>query len=92
MTLGNSGESKKLESIFELLFDDEHISMTCDKCGEEFEFNTDLINEIKNDYLFTCQKCGDVGRLGQYFIDDEILSTRREIIIDNSDDDNWKLS
>lgn len=91
MTVDRSGETKELESIFELLFKDEHINMTCDKCGEKYEFNDGLVKEIKDDFLFSCQKCGHVERIGQYFIDDEILKTRRAIIIDNSDDDNWKL-
>lgn len=65
--------------------------MTCDECGHQYEFNTVLVNEIKEDYLYTCQKCGFVERLGQYFVSDELLSNQREIMIDNSDTNNWKL-
>lgn len=92
ITSDRSGDTKELESILELLLKDEHIKMTCDKCDEKYEFNEDLVKEIKNDFLFSCQKCGHVERLGQYFIDDEILNSRREIFVDDSKDDNWELS
>ena len=84
-------ENEKLESIFDLIFNSENFSMTCNECGNQYEFNTLLVNEIREDYLFTCQKCGFVERLGQYFVSDELLSKQREIMIDSSDKDNWKL-
>lgn len=84
-------ENKDLESLFDDIFSGEHITMTCDECGHQYEFNTVLVNEIKEDYLYTCQKCGFVERLGQYFVNDELLSNQRTIMIDNSDKDNWKL-
>ncbi|AHY16537.1 hypothetical protein [Streptococcus iniae] len=90
--LALSGDDNKgLENIFDLIFSSDHLSMTCDECGNQFEFNTVLVNEIRGDYLYTCQKCGFVERLGQYFVSDEFLSNRRKIMIDNTDNDNWKL-
>lgn len=84
-------DNKELESIFDLIFSSDHLSMNCDECGNQFEFNIALVNEIREDYLYTCQKCGFVERLGQYFLSDELLSHRRKIMIDNSDNENWKL-
>ena len=84
-------DNKELESIFDLIFSSDHLSMNCDECGNQFEFNMALVNEIREDYLYTCQKCGFVERLGQYFVSDELLSHRRKIMIDNSDSKNWKL-
>lgn len=84
-------DNKELESIFDLIFSSDHLSMNCDECGNQFEFNIALVNEIREDYLYTCQKCGFVERLGQYFASDELLSHRRKIMIDNSDSKNWKL-
>ena len=84
-------DNKELESIFDLIFSSDHLSMNCDECGNQFEFNIALVNEIREDYLYTCQKCGFVERLGQYFVSDELLSHRRKIMIDNSDNENWKL-
>ncbi|GAA5349423.1 hypothetical protein [Streptococcus uberis] len=81
----------ELENIFDLIFSSDHLSMTCDGCGKQFEFNTSLVNEIREDNLYTCQKCGFVERLGQYFVSDELLSSHRKILIDNMDNDNWKL-
>ena len=57
----------------------------------EHEFNDILVKELKEDYLYTCQTCGFIERLGQYFVDDELLSNKRNILIDNSNDENWKL-
>ncbi|OJF71707.1 hypothetical protein A9Q68_06885 [Streptococcus bovimastitidis] len=84
-------DNKELENIFDLIFSSDHLSMTCDGCGKQFEFNTSLVNEIREDNLYTCQKCGFVERLGQYFVSDELLSSHRKILIDNMDNDNWKL-
>lgn len=81
----------EIENLFDLLFDNEHINMTCIECGNLFNFDFKLIDELKNDYLFTCQKCGEVDQLGQYFISDEVLSRPREVIIDNIEDGHWKL-
>lgn len=77
--------------IFELLFSSGNINIMCDECGNKYEINMDLIKELKEDYLYTCQKCGTVENLGQYFISNEIITTKREIVIDNSDDNNWKI-
>lgn len=84
-------DNKELESIFDLIFSSDHLSMTCDECDNQFEFNTVLVKEIKEDYLYTCQKCGFVERLGQYFISHEFFGNHRKIMIDNSDDESWKL-
>ena len=87
----SKADNKELENIFELIFNSDYLSMNCDECGNPFEFNTVLVNEMREDYLYTCQKCGFVERLGQYFVSDELLSSHRKILIDNSDNDNWKL-
>lgn len=84
-------DNKELESIFDLIFSSDYLSMNCDECGNQFEFNMAVVNEIREDYLYTCQKCGFVERLGQYFVSDELLSHRKKIMIDNSDNENWKL-
>ena len=91
VTVLTEDDNKELESIFDLIFSSDHLSMNCDECGNQFEFNMALVNEIREDYLYTCQKCGFVERLGQYFVSDELLSHRRKIMIDNSDSKNWKL-
>lgn len=91
MTLGPKEDTKSLEDVFNLLFKNENLNITCDKCGKKYEFNDYLVKEIKNDFLFSCQKCGHVERLGQYFIDDKTLNTPREIVIDNFNDANWRL-
>ncbi|HHK7728884.1 TPA: hypothetical protein ACQXT1_002073, partial [Streptococcus pneumoniae] len=69
----------------------DNLSMTCEECGRIYKFNINLVREIKEDYLYTCQNCGFVERLGQYFVSDELLSNKRNILIDNSNDENWKL-
>lgn len=84
-------ENKELESIFDLLFSSDNLSMTCEECGRLYKFNSILVREIKEDYLYTCQNCGFVERLGQYFVSDELLNYKRKIVIDNSDNENWKL-
>lgn len=87
----SKADNKELENILDLIFNSDYLSMTCDECGNPFEFNTVLVNEMREDYLYTCQKCGFVERLGQYFVSDELLSSHRKVLIDNSDNDNWKL-
>ncbi|MBS7109523.1 MAG: hypothetical protein KH076_09790, partial [Streptococcus sp.] len=84
-------ENKELESIFDLLFSSDNLSMLCEECRKPYEFNTILVKELKEDYLYTCQNCGLIERLGQYFVSDELLSNKRKILIDNSNDENWKL-
>ena len=84
-------ENKELESIFDLLFSSDNLSMLCEECRKPYEFNTILVKELKEDYLYTCQNCGSIERLGQYFVSDELLSNKRKILIDNSNDENWKL-
>lgn len=84
-------ENKELESIFDLLFSSDNLSMVCEECRKPYEFNTFLVKELKEDYLYTCQSCGLIERLGQYFVSDELLSNKRKILIDNSNDENWKL-
>lgn len=84
-------ENKELESIFDFIFNCDNLSMTCEECGRIYKFNINLVREIKKDYLYTCQNCGFVERLGQYFVSDELLSNKRNILIDNSNDENWKL-
>ena len=84
-------ENKELESIFDFIFNGDNLSMTCEECGRIYKFNINLVREIKKDYLYTCQNCGFVERLGQYFVSDELLSNKRNILIDNSNDENWKL-
>lgn len=82
---------RALGNVFGLLFSDDSLSMTCDECGNEYELNRDLIDELQKDYLYTCQNCGFLERLGQYFINKESLATNRKVVIDNSDDDHWKI-
>lgn len=84
-------ENKELESIFDLLFSSDNLSMVCEECRKPYEFNTILVKELKEDYLYTCQSCGFIERLGQYYVSDELLSNKRKILIDNSNDENWKL-
>ena len=84
-------ENKELESIFDLLFSSDNLSMVCEECRKPYEFNTILVKELKEDYLYTCQSCGFIERLGQYYVSDELLSNKRNILIDNSNDENWKL-
>lgn len=84
-------ENKELESIFDFIFNSDNFSMTCEECGRLYKFNSILVREIKEDYLYTCQNCGFVERLGQYFVSDELLNYERKIVIDNSDNENWKL-
>lgn len=84
-------ENKELESIFDLLFSSDNLSMVCEECRKPYEFNTILMRELKEDYLYTCQSCGFIERLGQYYVSDELLSNKRKILIDNSNDENWKL-
>lgn len=84
-------ENKELESIFDFIFNGDNLSMTCEECRRIYKFNINLVREIKEDYLYTCQNCGFVERLGQYFVSDELLSNKRNILIDNSNDENWKL-
>ena len=84
-------ENKELESIFDLLFSSDNLSMVCEECRKPYEFNTILVKELKEDYLYTCQSCGFIERLGQYYVSDELLSNKRNILIDNSNYENWKL-
>lgn len=84
-------ENKELESIFDLLFSSDNLSMVCEECRKPYEFNAILVRELKEDYLYTCQSCGFIERLGQYYVSDELLSNKRKILIDNSNDANWKL-
>ena len=65
--------------------------MVCEECRKPYEFNTILVKELKEDYLYTCQSCGFIERLGQYYVSDELLSNKRNILIDNSNYENWKL-
>ncbi|MGT2923852.1 hypothetical protein ACVR0O_01425 [Streptococcus caviae] len=84
-------ENRELGSVFGHIFASNTISMTCDECGNNYDFDKVLIDEIRNDYLYTCRYCGNIDRLGQYFVSNELLRNQRKIIIDNSDKDNWKL-
>ena len=84
-------ENKELENIFDLLFSSDNLSMVCEECRKPYEFNAILVRELKEDYLYTCQSCGFIERLGQYYVSDELLSNKRKILIDNSNDENWKL-
>ena len=84
-------ENKELENIFDLLFSSDNLSMVCEECRKPYEFNAILVRELKEDYLYTCQSCGFIERLGQYYVSDELLSNKRKILIDNSNDTNWKL-
>ena len=84
-------ENKELENILDLLFSSDNLSIVCEECKKTYEFNDILVKELKEDYLYTCQTCGFIERLGQYFVDDELLSNKRNILIDNSNDENWKL-
>lgn len=84
-------ENKELENIFDLLFSSDNLSMVCEECRKPYEFNAILVRELKEDYLYTCQSCGFIERLGQYYVSDELLSNKRKILIDNSNDSNWKL-
>lgn len=84
-------ENKELENIFDLLFSSDNLSMVCEECRKPYEFNAILVRELKEDYLYTCQSCGFIERLGQYYVSDELLSNKRNILIDNSNDANWKL-
>ena len=85
-------ENKELENIFDLLFSSDNLSMVCEECRKPYEFNAILVRELKEDYLYTCQSCGFIERLGQYYVSDELLSNKRKILIDNSNDENCKLS
>lgn len=89
--LGDEEHTKAIEPYFEILFDNESLDMWCDNCGNKFDFDVPLKNEIKSDYLFSCKKCGSLERVGQYFLDEEILLKVRSITIDNSNDNKWKL-
>lgn len=89
--LGDEEHTKTIEPYFEILFDNESLDMWCDNCGNKFDFDVPLKNEIKSDYLFSCKKCGSLERVGQYFLDEEILLKVRSITIDNSNDNKWKL-
>ena len=84
-------ENIELENILDLLFSSDNLSIVCEECKKTYEFNDILVKELKEDYLYTCQTCGFIERLGQYFVDDELLSNKRNILIDNSNDENWKL-
>ena len=84
-------ENKELENIFDFIFSSDNLSMVCEECRKAYEFNTIFVKELKGDYLYTCQRCGLIERLGQYFMCDELLSNKRKILIDNSNDENWKL-
>mgnify|MGYP001727181337 FL=1 len=84
-------ENKELENIFDLLFSSDNLSMVCEECRKPYEFNAILVRELKEDYLYTCQSCGFIERLGQYYVSDELLSNKRKILIDNSNDANWKM-
>lgn len=75
-----------------LIVENTNLNMTYEECGKPYEFNTILVREIKETYLYTWQSCGFVERLGQYFVSDELLSSHRKILIDNSDNDHWKLA
>lgn len=65
--------------------------MVCEECRKPYEFNTILVKELKEDYLYTCQSCGFIERLRQYYVSDEILSNKRKILNDNLNDENCKL-
>lgn len=84
-------ENKELENIFEFIFSSDNLRIVCEECRKAYEFNTIFVKELKEDYLYTCQRCGLIERLGQYFMCDELLSNKRKILIDNSNDENWKL-
>lgn len=89
--LGDEEHTKTIEPYFDILFDNESLVMWCDNCGNKFDFDVPLKNEIKSDYLFSCKKCGSLERVGQYFLDEEILLKVKSITIDNSNDNKWKL-
>jgi hypothetical protein len=80
-----------LEDIFDIIFDNDNITLSCDECGKKYDFNSNFLNEVQNDYFFTCQNCESVERLGQYFIDNDSLLKQRYIKIYNSNNQNWKL-
>lgn len=84
-------DREELEDIFDLIFDNDNITLSCDECGNKYDFNSNFLNEVQNDYFFTCQNCESVERLGQYFIDNDSLLKQRYIKIDNSNNQNWKL-
>lgn len=93
LALSNQEDTKKeVESIFDILFDDDFTEFTCDHCDEQLEFSPEFVRELKKNYLFTCSNCGYVDRLGQYFTEHEFFTKQdRRIIIDNSDDVHWKI-
>ncbi|MDR2976940.1 MAG: hypothetical protein LBV19_06475 [Streptococcaceae bacterium] len=47
----------------------EHVTTTCESCGEKIEFDDDTIAEFYNDFIFTCPNCGNKALVGDYLYD-----------------------
>lgn len=68
----NSNEKKYFEELLSLTIKDS-LTIMCDKCGNNILDDKDAITEFKEDYIYSCTKCGNFERIGQYFISDKLL-------------------
>lgn len=68
----NPHEKEDLEEFLSSIVKDS-LAITCDKCGNNILDNEVTIREFKEDYIYSCAKCGNLERIGQYFISDKLL-------------------
>lgn len=59
----------------------------CENCDNKYEKNSNYLQELKQDYLMSCQSCNFVEHLGQYFLDKSLLTKTKKIFIDNSSEE-----
>ncbi|MGL9742151.1 hypothetical protein [Enterococcus sp. DIV1368c] len=59
-----TSNSEIIEFTQELL---KSVNVTCEKCLFEFPLTDKVADEVINEFLYTCPKCGNIERVGEYF-------------------------
>ncbi|EGF88390.1 hypothetical protein HMPREF0433_00638 [Gemella sanguinis M325] len=85
----NPDEKGDLEECLSTIVKDS-LTITCDKCGNNILDNEFAIKEFREDYIYSCSNCGNLERIGQYFISDKLLKESVILEID-LDKDLYKL-
>lgn len=69
----NPHEKRELEEYLNFTIKNS-LTIICGKCGNNVLDNVNTIREFEKEYLYSCAKCGDIERIGQYFIPEELLT------------------
>lgn len=59
---------------------------SCNKCGNIIFKEKGKVVEVINDYIFACSECGEIERVGQYIMFDELFEKRIICEIEIKDD------